>query len=67
MFMRTILNPDANFEAFTVVMFQVEVFLALTPGSVVVGYQRFQRSVLPPSSGYPTTTLNGVTTRKTST
>jgi hypothetical protein len=31
-----------NFEAFTEVMFQVEVFRIVTPCSVVVGYQRFR-------------------------
>jgi hypothetical protein len=31
----------ASFEAFAVVMFQVEVFSVVTPGSVVVGFQRF--------------------------
>jgi len=43
-------------------MFQVEVFCVVTPCNVVVGYQR-----RPVKRGYPTTTLNGVTTQKTST
>jgi len=30
-----------SFEAFTAVMFQVEVFWVVTPCNVVVGYQRF--------------------------
>jgi hypothetical protein len=33
---------DARFEAFTTVIFQVEVFWAVTPWSVVAGYQRFR-------------------------
>jgi hypothetical protein len=33
---------DASFEAFTGVMFQVEVFWVVTPCSVVVGYQNFR-------------------------
>jgi hypothetical protein len=32
----------SEFEAFTVMTFQVEVFLVVTPCSVVVGYQRFR-------------------------
>jgi hypothetical protein len=32
----------ANFEAFTAVMFQVEVFWVVTPCGVVVGYRRFR-------------------------
>jgi hypothetical protein len=32
---------DARFEAFTAVIFQLEVFWVVTPCSVVVGYQRF--------------------------
>jgi hypothetical protein len=35
-------SPDASFEAFTAVMFQVEVFWVMMPCSVVVGYQRFE-------------------------
>jgi len=31
-----------SFEAFTAVMFQVEVFWVVTPCNVVVGYQRFR-------------------------
>jgi len=31
-------RQDANFKAFTVVMIRVEVFQAVTPCSVVVGY-----------------------------
>jgi len=34
--------PDASFETFTAVIFQVEVFWAVAPCSVVVGYQRFR-------------------------
>jgi hypothetical protein len=33
---------NAIFEAFTAVMFQVEMFLVVTPCSVVLGYQRFR-------------------------
>jgi hypothetical protein len=35
-------NSRANFEVFTAVMIQVEVFWIVTPCSVVVGYQRFR-------------------------
>jgi hypothetical protein len=34
-------HTDGRFEAFTAVMFLVEVFWVVTPCSVVVGYQRF--------------------------
>jgi len=43
-----------NFEAFTVVMFQVKVFWIVTPCSAVVGYQ------------HSTFTLHGVTIQTTS-
>jgi len=39
-----------GFQAFTEVMFQVEVFWVVTPGSVVVKIPTFQTSMLPPSS-----------------
>jgi hypothetical protein len=35
---------DSRFEAFSAVMFQVEVFWVVTPFGVVVGYQRFRGS-----------------------
>jgi hypothetical protein len=62
---------QVTFEAFTEAMFQVEIFWVVTPCSVAVGYQRFGDPT--PSifrakyTSYPTTTLHGVTTRKTST
>jgi hypothetical protein len=34
---------NVNFEAFTAVMFEVEVFWVVTPCSVAVGYRRFRR------------------------
>jgi len=34
--------PWISFETFTTVMFQDDVFCVVTPGSVVVGYQRFR-------------------------
>jgi hypothetical protein len=40
-------NYSASFEAFMVVIFQVEVFWVVTPCSVV----RYKGSKLPPSSG----------------
>jgi hypothetical protein len=53
-------------------IFQVEVFWVVTPCSVVVGYQRFRGSCCrhlhgPLERWYPTTTLHGFTTQKTST
>jgi hypothetical protein len=51
---------DARFEVFMAVKIHVEVFWVVTPCSVVVRYQRF-------GVWYPITTLNGVTTQKTST
>jgi hypothetical protein len=50
---------SASFEAFTAVMFQVEIFWGVMPCSVVVGYQRFR--------GPCCLHLQGVTTQKTST
>jgi hypothetical protein len=41
---------DASLGALTAVIFQVEVFWDVTPCSVVVGYQRFGSTMLPPSS-----------------
>jgi hypothetical protein len=64
---------NASFEAFTGVMFQVEIFLLVMACSVVVGYHRFRGSPWrwrqhgPPNLWYLTTTLHGVTTLKTST
>jgi hypothetical protein len=37
-----LMNCRTYFEAFTVMMFQVEVYWVVTPCSVVVGYQRFR-------------------------
>jgi len=51
-----------NFEAFTAVIFQVEVFWVVTPCSAVVGYQHG-----PPKRWYATRKLHGVTAQKTST
>jgi len=61
----------ASFESFTAMMFQVQVFWVMTSYSVVVGwYQRFKGPCCengPLQRWYPTTTLHGVTTQKTST
>jgi hypothetical protein len=38
----TFISPNASFEAFTAVMFQVAVFWVVKPCSVVVGYRRFR-------------------------
>jgi hypothetical protein len=54
------LSTTASFGAFTVVMFQVEVFWVVTTCSVMVGYKHFEslgylhlqkKSILPLSSG----------------
>jgi len=54
----------ASFEAFTAVMFQVQVFWIVTPYIVVVGYQRF-RGPCCLHRWYPTTSLRGFTTLNT--
>jgi hypothetical protein len=62
-------------EFFTAVKFHVEVYWVVTPRSVAVGYPRFripcclvlQGEEWTSENWYPTTTLHGVTTQKTST
>jgi hypothetical protein len=56
-----------GFKIFAAVNNLVEVFWVMTPSSVAAWYQCFGGPVLPPSSGYPFATLQGVTTQKTST
>jgi hypothetical protein len=78
----TICYYNDRFEAFTEVMFPVEVFWVLTPCSVVLGYQRSEVHVVsifratshwrwsqhsPLKRRYPTTTLHVITIQKTST
>jgi hypothetical protein len=66
-----LLNMDPSFEAFTAVIFQVEVFWIVTQCSVVEEYRSF--GVLsyfylqygPPKRWYPTATLHGVTSQIT--
>jgi len=41
-----------RFEVYTAVTIQVETFWFVTPCSVVVGHQRFKRTMRPPSSGW---------------
>jgi hypothetical protein len=79
-FSRRTLLHGASLEAFTVVKIQVEVFWAVTPCNVVVGYRCFRgpcslhiqgevkwrwRQHGPPNCLYPTITLHGVTIQKT--
>jgi hypothetical protein len=54
---------SASLEAFSVVMFQVEVFWGVTQCSVVVGYQRFRG----PCCLHPTIIPYGITPQETST
>jgi len=66
------LGGHDSFETSMEVMFQVEVFWVVTPCSEVVGYQRFRGPCCIHLQGevkrwYPTITLHGVTTQKTST
>jgi hypothetical protein len=44
---KQLIDIHASFEAFTAVMFQVDVFWVVTPCSVVVGYKLFR------GPGYP--------------
>jgi hypothetical protein len=64
----------ANFEAFMVVMFQVQVLWIMMQCRVVVGYLQFRgpcclhlRQHGPLKHQYPTTTLPSITMQKTST
>jgi hypothetical protein len=55
----------STFEAFTAVMFQVEVFWTETPCSVVAGYNVSEvhaASIFRVKRSRPTTTLHGVVT-----
>jgi hypothetical protein len=69
-------KPCARFEVFTAAKIQVEVFWIVMPCRVAVGYQHFGRPCClhlqgevfqgPLKHYYPTTTLLGFTTQKTS-
>jgi len=55
-----------NFEASTVVMFQVKIFWVVMPRNIMVGYQHFGGpQCLQLEHLYPTMTLHSVTTQKT--
>jgi hypothetical protein len=58
-YIRPTLGSWDSLEAFTAMMFQVEVFWVVTSCCVVVGYHGHLKHL------YPTTTLHGVTTQKT--
>jgi hypothetical protein len=52
---------DESFEVFTAVMFQVEVFWAVTPCNVVVGYQPFRGQCYPHLQGEVTGSRSHIT------